>query len=350
MGDHRLFNYKEDLTQKISKLVVDIYIPLKKSKAGKKFAFVRFLKVDNLDRLIDNLCTIWIGRFHLHANQVRFQRATRSSSVKSTNANVGSAKNSFASVLKASNHKERLVWTSVEGLPIKTWTHNTFAKIVAPWGKLSDVEADENLDYWLRIKEHDAWALDFSNDSNDSSLSDEDYKDNDVGRSCGKQWSACNLDDEEDEFVKNTEIDHFSESSCLNIKDDVSENHVSNAQNNNLEDPFGIYNLLNRSKDKEVSKSVDLIFPPRFTPDNIEETVLDNHSNHANVNVPGCNEGTLSIKSGSIGISKLSPGGSILEVMKNLVEVGQTMRYNMEGCMKNMEAIIGSLGDFWVFK
>nr|GEY75654.1 RNA-directed DNA polymerase, eukaryota, reverse transcriptase zinc-binding domain protein [Tanacetum cinerariifolium] len=58
-----------------------------------------------------------------------------------------------------------------------------------------------------------------------------------------------------------------------------------------------------------------------------------NHSNHANVNVPGCNEGTSSVKSGSTGISKLSPGGSILEVMVNLIEVGQTMGYNMEGCL-----------------
>nr|GFD55068.1 RNA-directed DNA polymerase, eukaryota, nucleotide-binding alpha-beta plait domain protein [Tanacetum cinerariifolium] len=95
-----------------------------------------------------------------------------------------------------------------EGLPIKTWTRNTFAKIIAPWGKLSDVEADEYLAlsykklcmitspnviindkvkvivkghvYWLRVKELDAWAPDFSNDSNDSSSSDEDYEDNDV--------------------------------------------------------------------------------------------------------------------------------------------------------------------------
>nr|GEX52308.1 probable pectinesterase/pectinesterase inhibitor 51 [Tanacetum cinerariifolium] len=40
-----------------------------KSKAGKMFAFVRFIKVDNVDRLVGgNLCTLWIGRMHLHAN------------------------------------------------------------------------------------------------------------------------------------------------------------------------------------------------------------------------------------------------------------------------------------------
>nr|GEZ74991.1 RNA-directed DNA polymerase, eukaryota, nucleotide-binding alpha-beta plait domain protein [Tanacetum cinerariifolium] len=51
--------------------VVDVFISNKKSKAGKRFAFVRFIKVLNFDRLIENLKTIWIGRFHLPA---RFDR------------------------------------------------------------------------------------------------------------------------------------------------------------------------------------------------------------------------------------------------------------------------------------
>ncbi|GKB99138.1 RNA-directed DNA polymerase, eukaryota, partial [Tanacetum coccineum] len=54
--------------------VVDVFIPNKKSKVGKRFAFVRFIKVFNLDRLIQNLNTIWIGRFHLFANLVHFER------------------------------------------------------------------------------------------------------------------------------------------------------------------------------------------------------------------------------------------------------------------------------------
>ena len=54
--------------------VVDVFIPFKKSKAGKRFAFVRFIKVFNLNRLVENLCTIWIGRYHLYANKVRFER------------------------------------------------------------------------------------------------------------------------------------------------------------------------------------------------------------------------------------------------------------------------------------
>lgn len=37
---------------KVYGTVVDVFIPFKKSKAGKRFAFVRFIKVFNLDRLI----------------------------------------------------------------------------------------------------------------------------------------------------------------------------------------------------------------------------------------------------------------------------------------------------------
>ncbi|GKB73607.1 RNA-directed DNA polymerase, eukaryota, nucleotide-binding alpha-beta plait domain protein, partial [Tanacetum coccineum] len=54
--------------------VVDVFIPAKLSKAGKRFAFVRFIKVINLDRLVENLCTLWIGSHHLFANHVRFDR------------------------------------------------------------------------------------------------------------------------------------------------------------------------------------------------------------------------------------------------------------------------------------
>nr|GEW25155.1 RNA-directed DNA polymerase, eukaryota, nucleotide-binding alpha-beta plait domain protein [Tanacetum cinerariifolium] len=82
--------------------VVDVYIPNRKSKAGKWFAFVRFIRVINLDRLINNLCTLWIGRMHLHANVVRFARPSKRTAYSiPTPANPGTSL--FASVLKG-NH------------------------------------------------------------------------------------------------------------------------------------------------------------------------------------------------------------------------------------------------------
>ncbi|GJX77763.1 RNA-directed DNA polymerase, eukaryota [Tanacetum coccineum] len=54
--------------------VIDAFIPNRRSKAGNKFGFVRFIHIKDIDRLVSNLCTIWVGRFRLHANVARFQR------------------------------------------------------------------------------------------------------------------------------------------------------------------------------------------------------------------------------------------------------------------------------------
>ncbi|GKE26726.1 nucleotide-binding alpha-beta plait domain-containing protein [Tanacetum coccineum] len=54
--------------------VVDTYIPVRRSKAGKRFGFVRFIKVLDVDRLVNNLCTVWVGHNRIHANVARFQR------------------------------------------------------------------------------------------------------------------------------------------------------------------------------------------------------------------------------------------------------------------------------------
>nr|GEX00333.1 putative RNA-directed DNA polymerase, eukaryota, reverse transcriptase zinc-binding domain protein [Tanacetum cinerariifolium] len=55
--------------------VVDTFIPSKRSKAWKRFGFVRFINVFNVERLVNNLCTIWVDRFKFHANIARFHRA-----------------------------------------------------------------------------------------------------------------------------------------------------------------------------------------------------------------------------------------------------------------------------------
>nr|GEY42287.1 nucleotide-binding alpha-beta plait domain-containing protein [Tanacetum cinerariifolium] len=67
--------------------VVDAYIPDRRSKASKRFGFVRFIKVFDVDRLISNLCTIWVGRFKLHANVARFLREPMNKQKDKVNAN-----------------------------------------------------------------------------------------------------------------------------------------------------------------------------------------------------------------------------------------------------------------------
>nr|GEW73697.1 hypothetical protein [Tanacetum cinerariifolium] len=189
MGASRYFSSKEDQTMWISKSVfitnfpehfsssdlwrvcntygkvVDVYIPLKKSKAGKKFAFVRFISIANLDRLIGNLCTIWIGRLHLHANQVRFQRNHKGGSPvvhhsvgKETHSVGKETPSSFADILKNKSqpHKDACLPTVVlDSIPAIVLDESCLVDkdlSCAVLGKIKDINALSNL-YTLLEKE-----------------------------------------------------------------------------------------------------------------------------------------------------------------------------------------------------
>ncbi|GKA28308.1 RNA-directed DNA polymerase, eukaryota [Tanacetum coccineum] len=420
---------KEDLTQWISKSVfvtnfpdhctardlwnvctaygkvADVYIPLKKSKADKKFAFVRFLNVDNFEHLIENIGTIWMGRFRLHANPVRFQREPRAQKFSTPpKENVGPVKHSFASVLKSNNvetpvsspaivmddsclvesdsscslmgkikdinalsnlyiiladegfdnftlsylggfwvhidagsvtskekmlnhvgvaswfselhhandyfvSEDRLVWISIEGLPKVTWNNTALAKIVSQWGSLSDVE--EASDATVPFKKV-CVVTKPSTIINDSSSSDEDS-------------------------VEDDETDHVLESSCMKQQGESENQSNVSKQGITSADPFGIYDILNRNNDQvKVSKdmsSEEQTFPPSFTPTSVKDKAGDDFPNsdqhkssfHRN------SEGVSVEQNGNIRPIKIKSGGSILEVMEDLVKIGQTMGYNMEG-------------------
>ncbi|GJS63377.1 RNA-directed DNA polymerase, eukaryota [Tanacetum coccineum] len=164
--------------------VVDVFIPDRKSKAGKRFAFVRFIKVDNVDRLVGNLCTLWIGLMHLHANVARFDRPPiHFSRLNISTRLLANGASSFASVLKDVRlaylgglwvmieltsvqtkmrfmkhvgvaswfsqlckaqpdfvSRERIVWIDIEGVPLHAWSRPTFSKIGSRWGEVIELE------------------------------------------------------------------------------------------------------------------------------------------------------------------------------------------------------------------
>ncbi|GJV26539.1 RNA-directed DNA polymerase, eukaryota [Tanacetum coccineum] len=87
--------------------VLDVYIPLKVTKNGKRFAFARFNKVNDVDLLIRNLRSVWLGSFHLFANVARFNRDTNvGTAQKASTFNpslakpTNGSKPSFATILK----------------------------------------------------------------------------------------------------------------------------------------------------------------------------------------------------------------------------------------------------------
>nr|GEU52221.1 hypothetical protein [Tanacetum cinerariifolium] len=267
----------------------------------------------------------------------------------------------FIELLPATNSfvsNVHLVWISVEGSPIKSWTSNTFAKIVSRWGVFSDVDIadDSSLPfnrlcvvtkphiiindtikviikgqaYWIRIKELEAWSPDFNNEFCEDSSSDDESVDEEVDHVSDTYDKDANFDKEKeadfvldstgkndkgvDDLDKEKKDGYVKSSYDMNVNGAVLNNHGSSSKlKPNSKDPFGIYELLNRNKNKQDSKSEDLIFPPGFTLNAIEDTDVGNLEHNIN-----------------------QPNASLWSNM----EVGQTMGYNMEGCLKNIEAII----------
>nr|GFC27742.1 RNA-directed DNA polymerase, eukaryota, nucleotide-binding alpha-beta plait domain protein [Tanacetum cinerariifolium] len=105
---------------------------------------------------------------------------------------IGSWFTELIQATRSFENDKRIVWISIKGLPIKAWTPNTFRKIASLWGEYVKWE-DADLKslsckhlclknnmkviinerhkviiqgkvYWIRVKELDAWFLNFQDD------------------------------------------------------------------------------------------------------------------------------------------------------------------------------------------
>ncbi|GKD34943.1 RNA-directed DNA polymerase, eukaryota, partial [Tanacetum coccineum] len=98
----------------------------RRSKSGCRFGFVWLIKIKDVDRLVNNLCTIWVGRLRIHANIARFQRSPM------TKVSIQSKSN----VVKA---------TSPGGVQMKTGMHqlsNSYVHVAKTGHQSQSVEND----------------------------------------------------------------------------------------------------------------------------------------------------------------------------------------------------------------
>nr|GEV98967.1 nucleotide-binding alpha-beta plait domain-containing protein [Tanacetum cinerariifolium] len=413
-------------TFKVYGHVVDTYIPDRRSKIGKRSGFIRFIKVFDMEPLVNNLCTVWIGKLKLHANVARYQRDSRKNNYQRLNkgmnvSNGGGIKNggvlnssvnSYANVMKKPTgvketidgtptmvldesclnneefslcllgkvtkfasltnlkvvlakegfgnielkymgaHKEfvieeRVIWVKIEGVPCKWWSKNTFNRIASRWGNLLNAKELEEGGYhsnrlcirtkinmaivesfkmvyhgktcWVRVIEVPGWVLDFEDDCDD-----DDFESND-----GTQ--------------------------------------VAEGPGESSKDPFGVYELLNKKKkvtNNEGESQNSPTYPTGFTPndnakDNINTSNVDpvdrghngdkeegefvvSQNQDRNDTDVYVNESTCSWHFNKS--TGPRTGGSIIQLIEDLVSVGQTMGYDMTRCMYNMENIIESQG------
>nr|GEU73526.1 RNA-directed DNA polymerase, eukaryota, reverse transcriptase zinc-binding domain protein [Tanacetum cinerariifolium] len=116
--------------------VVDPFIPNKRSKMGKRFGFMRFINVFNEDRLVNNLCTVWIDRHKIHANLARFKRPYVSG-VKILTKNKGSKSGS-----SIHSKKKKVV---EKGFDVPNSSNNSFAQAVKGDKLYGGVETESGL-------------------------------------------------------------------------------------------------------------------------------------------------------------------------------------------------------------
>nr|GEV35335.1 nucleotide-binding alpha-beta plait domain-containing protein [Tanacetum cinerariifolium] len=249
--------------------VVDVFIPDRRTKAGKRFGFVRFKKVLDIDRLINNLCTVWVGRNKIHANVARFQReplhkqSNKVNNKGTNNVNHGAKgmTNFYAHVVKG-NQVQNVGMEECPNMVLDETclNHEDFSRIASRWGTLLNEEELEEEGYhsnricirtklktivfdtfktvyrgmtcWIRAIEVPGWVPDFEED--------------------GEEGYDVNDGPHEDDMYG------VYQKTLKTWKNDV-----------HSEDPFGIYEVLNKKRD---DKNIDhkhedsLKYPPGFTP------------------------------------------------------------------------------------
>nr|GEZ14206.1 hydroxycinnamoyl-CoA quinate/shikimate transferase [Tanacetum cinerariifolium] len=297
-------------------------------------------------------------------------------------ANVG-ARSWFSELRPASNDfsiNGRIVWVEVEGVPFKLWCGNTFKRIALKWGKLHDMDDQEDnyfhskrlrvhtkiqsnifemfkiiyhgKAFWIRAKEVPGWEPDFLEESDEDVQSEEGLVDGDDASQKSKADDNC-FTEEVPDTLFDEPVDHTEKPS---------------------EDPFNIYPLLNKEKAACMDNAKEcesLKYPPGFTPSGaanelgFSSSAANDHdinkecgskSKENNESLQQYYEGNNSSGrtndhlsdsnySGRFKTSEIPrSGGSILSLMDELVRVGQTMGYRIEGCKNDITEIIESQG------
>nr|GEY11655.1 RNA-directed DNA polymerase, eukaryota [Tanacetum cinerariifolium] len=132
------------------------------------------------------------------------------------------------------------------------------------------------------------------------------------------------------------------------------------------EEPFGLYKILNKKLPvtETSGPSPSLTHPPGFSPPGsaaVNQTVQDLREVANNTveedsplissNVMHTSQHIQEDYSGnSVGIGKDKNGGSVLGVLEEVIRIGRAMGYDMNGCEKDVENIIGNQGDEFTFK
>nr|GEZ00643.1 nucleotide-binding alpha-beta plait domain-containing protein [Tanacetum cinerariifolium] len=356
-----------------------------RAKDGKRFGFVRFINVFSVERLVNNLCTIWVGRLKLNANVARFNRENlksrgivdkiakrfNKSSHNTFHKAVGNKDigNSFVNVVKGSgmsletestptivlddeclttkdlscsligrvkeftsvsNLKKVLCNEGFDVLKISYLGH-TFNRIASKWGKLMEIDDYDDTNfhskrlciltkvyqkilesfkiifcgkvYWMRAKEVPGWTPEFTEEEAEDEVSVED------------NHGGTRSDQEINNYNDESDVEEVPET-CFN----VPEGQKGNPEFKRVAFRWGLYN-------EQVAGD-----------DNSFVHTVSDKENSGSVNKMSDSMGSCRLKKSGMPCT----GGSILSFMEEVMKVGQTMRYNMDGRVNDITEIIKS--------
>ncbi|GKD95271.1 hypothetical protein Tco_1375108 [Tanacetum coccineum] len=187
----------------------------------------------------------------------------------------------------------------------------------------------------IRAKEVSGWMPDLEEDIDQDSKSDDELSNEGSFDENGGLHITPNVEGESDiEEVSETIFE--KEQASVEVKKGCN----SVQKETRSEDPFNIYDLLDKKKSAyyDIPNSDDTLkYPPGFS----SETDVDAQKMLQNYK----NDTKRSTCSGHFKKCDIPrSGGSILQLIEELIKVGQTMGYNMEGCITNIGDIINSQG------
>nr|GEX17760.1 RNA-directed DNA polymerase, eukaryota [Tanacetum cinerariifolium] len=234
---------------------------------------------------------------------------------------------------------KQIAWVEVEGVPFKLWMSKTFCHIANKWGDLLDVDDEDDncfhskrlclhtktdrsiseefkiihrgFTYWVRANEVSGWVPDFNDDSDEEEQDDNNGYDDEVKMR------------EQDVFGDESDDDRIPKTMP---QDDVQD--VKNMEEGEI--PLNDENSFNGSRECHDMGN-DTGMNDNFLNCKIKKQVYE-----------GSN---VSLSSGHFKLSERpSIGGSILDLLEEVVKVGQVMGYKMEGCVSNIAEIIETQG------
>ncbi|GJT88264.1 nucleotide-binding alpha-beta plait domain-containing protein [Tanacetum coccineum] len=363
--------------------VVDAFIPHRSSKSGKRFDFVRFIGVFDVDRLVNNLCTIWVDRFKLHANKARFHKTPLNRSnvhdkgvIDSVPQVVNKRANSsltnlkvaldnegfnnitlkymggywvmidfqtvdskdkfkvtmgtcswFSELQQASSEfhiNERVTWVDIKGMPLKDATCYHSKRICIKTKIVENIFESFKIIikgkiFWVRAKEVSGWILDFNEEEEEETDSDGDVKEDELDVENNERKEQIVVKDESE--VEEVSETIFEKSSSIGFTPRGTDEFQSEVEKEGDGRSQNVQDDAMLSGVKKTGHSSN----SKYDHEDKCKSICSGH--FKKIEVPRA-------------------GGSMIQLMEDLVKVGQTMGYNMEGCSKNMEEIIGSIGAY----